>query len=454
MQTQPTKISKMLVRTSVATTGDGPGTGLVYDVVERDRAYQTFVVSNGNVQGDRKLPNPVKYVKRITETTGASFRQRQLAHGIWPGSNPTRYYQNMVTTWRDGPASTPALGTYDSVILANNWLWPDLGPTRDRAMEKIYDQLRNGPNLIVDLVESGQTLRMLRAVTNLRTLMRDFLNHLVFPRNLRGRMTSGQARLDYVTGKWLEYRYGWRPLVGTIYDSFETLAQTRQMDEFWVKARSGRRDERRVDRSNLNLSETDLNTYLGVSHQGSGKRWDFYTCSTSVWSEVALLMRPKVTPSLSEWTSLNPALIAWELLPFSFVVDWAVNIGSYLEQMENQFLFAQYFVKGYRTDTTRVSIQKVLAVEAEAKRVALFNSNFIRDYHSFHAEMLTEWTKERTVLSTIPGPEGIRVQLKMNSKRFLDAASLLHMTVGKWSRRSLGTSLPQRPPRIGGGFTS
>jgi hypothetical protein len=30
---------------------------------------------------------------------------------------------------------------------------------------------------------------------------------------------------------------------------------------------------------------------------------------------------------------LNPALVAWELVPFSFVVDWFVNVGAVISSM-------------------------------------------------------------------------------------------------------------------------
>lgn len=32
----------------------------------------------------------------------------------------------------------------------------------------------------------------------------------------------------------------------------------------------------------------------------------------------------------------NPLLVAWEALPFSFVVDWVVNLGSYLDRLKAQ----------------------------------------------------------------------------------------------------------------------
>lgn len=39
--------------------------------------------------------------------------------------------------------------------------------------------------------------------------------------------------------------------------------------------------------------------------------------------------------SLSRLGLTNPALLAWELVPFSFVADWFVNIGDCLQSLDN-----------------------------------------------------------------------------------------------------------------------
>lgn len=49
----------------------------------------------------------------------------------------------------------------------------------------------------------------------------------------------------------------------------------------------------------------------------------------------------------------NPALLAWELLPYSFVVDWFIPVGNYLQNINASA--GLRFVKGFRT--TRSTFQ-------------------------------------------------------------------------------------------------
>lgn len=42
----------------------------------------------------------------------------------------------------------------------------------------------------------------------------------------------------------------------------------------------------------------------------------------------------KLVPNYSEFTLGNPAEIAWEVVPFSFVIDWAIPIGDYLSALD------------------------------------------------------------------------------------------------------------------------
>jgi hypothetical protein len=51
-----------------------------------------------------------------------------------------------------------------------------------------------------------------------------------------------------------------------------------------------------------------------------------YKCRVKVWCELS-------SPHLSELQQIgltNPALVVWELIPFSFVFDWFVSVGDWL----------------------------------------------------------------------------------------------------------------------------
>lgn len=108
---------------------------------------------------------------------------------------------------------------------------------------------------------------------------------------------------------WLSLRYGWIPLISDGYnavDAWNTLRQSKPVPFLKMKSRN-----------TITFTPNPGNLKLGTA-------WKTYSTQTILKTDV---------PS-NAFNSLgfgNPALLAWELLPLSFVLDWAIDIGSYLE---------------------------------------------------------------------------------------------------------------------------
>lgn len=116
---------------------------------------------------------------------------------------------------------------------------------------------------------------------------------------------------------WLEYSYGWRPLLSDIHGAAELLAQTH----------IGNRPTKSTGRG----AETKTFDYSYTTEGLTGKASLVANieCLVTAYYDVsnALLDSAKST-GLS-----NPALLAWELIPYSFVVDWILPVGAYLENV-------------------------------------------------------------------------------------------------------------------------
>lgn len=284
----------------------------------------------------------------------------------------------------------------------------------DRCMEKFYEQIRGSANLAVDLAESRETLTMLKNTLQLRKNIGKFFSELVIPKDRRGR-AKRQARLDYATEKWLEYRYGWQPLVFSIYDCLDTLAGKHLINRVLpVKTRSGK-------------------TYSKIVSQSSGRTVE----TVSVRCQQQILLRYVQRSPLIDFTSLNPLAIAWELMPLSYVADWVVNVSEVLSSWENYLIFADQFEDGYRTFShlivrSRTSwVNQSVPILPDPDRPGKALPNPIGYYNGYETSGFTETAKYRSRLTTLPRPANLRVRLNIGAQRQLDAAALVHQMIGK-----------------------
>jgi hypothetical protein len=127
---------------------------------------------------------------------------------------------------------------------------------------------------------------------------------------------------------------------------------------------------------------------------------------------------PETRFDIRRWTSLNPASIAWELMPYSFVVDWFYDIGGMLRRFESALLYGKQFKKGYQSE---------LYYHHSA-----FQRNGLQDSvlpgYQFYGE-LTAWVRrvqfERIVFASLPTGQLPTIRADLGSSRLLSAAALL-----------------------------
>lgn len=109
-----------------------------------------------------------------------------------------------------------------------------------------------------------------------------------------------------IANNWLELQYGWLPLVNDMYEGSKFVESKLQTikQSFSVSCQ--------VDERCTNY----CSTYMAKS------------CVRRLQYIVELTERVPLSAQLG---LTDPLSIAWELLPYSFVIDWAMPIGPYLE---------------------------------------------------------------------------------------------------------------------------
>lgn len=186
-------------------------------------------------------------------------------------------------------------------------------------------------NMGVFLGESHQTLRMITdSASRLYKAMSAVKkgNMLAAANALR---TKKPAKMHKsIADNWIELQYGWKPLVQDVYGAAQFLAKTLEFPMIQTY-----RVQKKKPITGSAIADTKFSafSFKGVTQ-----------CQI-----VARLSEVNV-PQLVGLT--DPASVAWELLPWSFVADWFVPVGSYLASRSLAQALTGTFVT---TKTRRVS---------------------------------------------------------------------------------------------------
>lgn len=267
-----------------------------------------------------------------------------------------------------------------------------------RALDKLTDEVRGGLDLSVDLLQAGQVVRMFNVRKRIIDFTRTFTERVHF--RTRTRRSEDYAFTRYMASARLEYMYGVKPLIGSLFGAADEMLRhvINETARFKVSA---------TDRG-YKPSEFGVSMYYGM------QRFNGAVLDCKVSTRLGVDVRTDQF-DISRWTSLNPVSIAWELMPYSFVVDWFLNIGGYLRNMETYLLNASKFRSGYRTNF--VAFQGT----AEAQLGVPSDSS--------GGDKITVtvngWRILRSTLTEYPIPQLPSIQAELGSSRLLNGAALL-----------------------------
>lgn len=143
---------------------------------------------------------------------------------------------------------------------------------------------------------------------------------------LRDELGLGTKRRHTGTmaSNWLEYQYAWRPLVGDIYGTHLEL-QDRMADKPPVQKAT------RTCTASRTASVPVLR--WGAPNAAGYASTQEMTVELDCRSILYATISDEDIAFLAKLGLENPYLIAWNLMPFSFVLDWLVPVGALLESM-------------------------------------------------------------------------------------------------------------------------
>lgn len=247
-------------------------------------------------------------------------RQRSTSSGTSPGwpetmRENTFSTQTTIEKWRPGTDSNGESGKKLIVTLTHE-LCPVLSPPDSVASDanysaklRMYQRIPDvTANLALIYAERAKTYEgVVTALSGIAKAVRDVR---------RGRppelfMNANQLRnRKRMSGAWLNYTYGIAPLASDLH----AIALSELQPEVWLKGNCTRDWNHSVQKN-------------GRNEIGRG--------STSYCYKFAIQLANPITATLAGAGLTNPALIAWELTPFSFMADWVLPIGPYLEMLSS-----------------------------------------------------------------------------------------------------------------------
>jgi hypothetical protein len=229
------------------------------------------------------------------------------------------------------------------------------------AIRRLIDAAQAGiqANLAQNLAQYGQVTGMIagnanKLVKSLRQLRRfnftGAINALTAGRGNSGIDPSKLSRTKSVASNWLELQYGWKPLLSDIEGTLKAIPTLTNVGSFVRSVRASAKASKEV--------VVDFPPPNGSSGFTVGGKTTFVNRTSTKF----VIRYREANPGLAfaaQTGFTNPLNLAWEILPFSFVADWFLPIGPYLETLTA--FQGLTFIGGSRTNFTRVRMDSVFS---------------------------------------------------------------------------------------------
>lgn len=255
-------------------------------------------------------------------------------------------------------------------------------------------------------------------IGELRETLEGIRNPLSGLRNyLRKRGASGNDFVSMLSSSWLEWRYGIRPIIQTIQDIYEHVNSEIAEWDGKLHRKRGRAPE--VKTISSLVENVQISPYM-VENEFKIEKTTRYSASVGY-----SLTSPLTLNERYGLDAFSLPAIAWELTTLSFVVDWWLNIGTWLKSLK--VLDPKVQIAGIS-----VSQKAVTTVSAKTTGKAWIGSTPVQLNGRGSAHFLFEGLQR-----TAPSPAFTGVTPSVNSKAFDLARSIDGLTL-LWQRIAKG----------------
>lgn len=292
----------------------------------------------------------------------------------------------------------------------------DISRARNDALLKAYSEVAKSDTLaLVTLVELRKTVDMVTSVTGglvsgIKLLAGGSTKKAVLKALMGSKYKEPKAKdlkwsAKTLSGKWLEVRYGWVP---TLYDLEGTLAALNAIRYPRLTARGTSATEALVTSNHDQVWDPTNGHRLFYKFEKSWKvsvrAYVLYTVEEAWFKAHRLGL-------------LCPLTTVWELVPFSFVVDWFVNIGEWLDAISPR-PGVKYLCHGY---TDQSEYTQTLTCTSTTSNAGGSVSGAVGQKNQY-------FSRKRSRVVTVDQPIRPQPRVRLNTKRAIDSIALLVQT--------------------------
>lgn len=256
--------------------------------------------------------------------------------------------------WQILPYRIKLVGAYDQPI---DWsIWESASPYRghafDQALAKVKSKMTDAnASLGLMLLERKETEslfvsaigKIVKSLNTIRNTRRRGMQK-VFEAYRRQRTLarvggSYNPNMAKFPEWWLEYQYGWKPLMSDVHSAMSQVSMHQQANHYRIKYDGVGSEPGIGVGQTRNLAAGTGTVRVDVTLRERAKCVVYYELNTSVLS------------TLESLGLINPINLVWERVPWSFVVDWFLPLGQWF----NTFTagVGKTFLAGTKTESHR-----------------------------------------------------------------------------------------------------
>lgn len=335
-----------------------------------------------------------------------TYRSRRKAVGVCKQVYPLAPLSNEVYSGCVGGSRFNSDIHFDTTLSETNATDASLS---DKALLKARLKMKRADvNLGVAFAERNATARLLGdTATRMGKAFRNLKAGRVRAamRDLGISNSHREPKGSNVPNKWLELQYGWKPLVSDVYGACTALSK-RDKSDWRVTAKATSSANQRVEKSFLDVSAGIVVAQV----------------ECSAFCRIDAIPENDLTMSLASLGVTNPLLVAWELVPYSFVVDWAWPVGTWLESLDA--------LLGYSKSQHSVSL--LTRAEWRGRGIRVTSGNPGGHYYDNQYEEYKKFVRlTRSASNGVPMPTFPRIKNPASLGHMANGLSLLASAFGR-----------------------